>query len=90
MPFIFNLEVVPGSTHMPWERGHDKIICRIKESGESAHLNREIIAKISEALGLPHSKVEIVHGADNYKKMLKVTDYKATLDMLIKGLGLEK
>lgn len=91
MPCEFDVKVVEKKGHVRWELDHaDRLQCHLTYPPLSEDANRELIKVLSESIGIPHSKVRIIHGIENHTKTIKITDHDVTFEDVLKALGIIK
>lgn len=91
MAYIFDVKVVPGSGKNGWKLGKaGELRCYLKSQPEKGLANKELIKLLSKDLGLPQEAVEIVAGATNRIKRIKIQKNIASFQELLALLGVEQ
>ena len=91
MPCEFDVKIVEKKNHVRWELDHaDRLQCHLTHPALSEDANKELIATLAEAIGIPHSKVRIVQGDHDHHKLVKITDHDIVFEDVLKALGIIK
>src|ERR1700679_3883817 len=88
MAFTMVIRVIPksGRSFCTLDKAN-RLRCYLKNPPEQGKANKELIACVAKALGIPQHMVEMVMGATTHTKTIRVTSdhtYAALLD----GLGI--
>ncbi|HZW60790.1 MAG TPA: DUF167 domain-containing protein [Candidatus Babeliales bacterium] len=90
MPCEFDVHVVGKAGHVKWANGKvGRLECYVTHPPLSDAANKELIKHIAEAVGVSHSKVQIIHGIEDQHKKIKISDHHITMDTVLQALGLK-
>ncbi|MFH1643729.1 MAG: DUF167 domain-containing protein [bacterium] len=90
MSFIIDVKVIPASGRQFFFLDKsEKLKCYLKNPPEKGKANDELIKLISKKLSLPKSNIEIVLGAKDRNKKIKI-DTNLSYDEILLKLGVEK
>ncbi len=83
MPLVLIIKVIPNAGKQQFfcdKSGSLK--CHLKSVPEQGKANQELIKLLSKALSLPQHDIEIIQGATQRTKKLKIATSKALADVL--------
>ncbi len=91
MPCEFDVTLLEKKGHVKWVLDHaDRLQCHLTYEPLTEDANKELITVVAQAIGIPKSKVRIVHGRERYEKKIKITDHDITFEQVLKALGIIK
>jgi uncharacterized protein (TIGR00251 family) len=71
--FFFQVKVTPNSSKTKMKKWTDEQLeIALKSIPEKGKANDELIAFLSELIGIPKSRIEIIHGETSRTKRIKV------------------
>jgi len=89
MPYEFEVKILGKKNRLHWEMDTaGRIRCYVTVEPLSEDANRELITALAESIGVNKSKVELVHGVEDYTKVFKITDSGVNGDDVLRALGL--
>ncbi len=71
---LLKVRVIPKSKREGGEREGDLLVVKVKDPPVSGKANRRLIEVLSDYLGIPKSKIEVVRGQRSREKIIKVDE----------------
>ena len=89
MPFIFEVQVTPGSKKKGWSIDKSgNLKCHLKSQAEQGKANAELIKSLAKALDISQSMISIIAGEHSRKKRIQI-DIGMTFNQLLEKLGID-
>ncbi len=71
---LLKVRVIPKSKREGVEKEGDLLVVKVRDPPVSGRANRRLIEVLSDYLGIPKSKIEIVKGLKSREKIIKVDE----------------
>jgi uncharacterized protein YggU (UPF0235/DUF167 family) len=91
MALVFEVKVVPNAKKHKWILDKaGRLVCYVKNKAERGAANKELLKETAEIVGVPQSKVTLVHGFEGRNKIIKISESTLTYEKLLTLLGIEQ